>query len=124
MPCCCSRRLRSWWTAAGLLLPATGTAVSLSPPARRRLVTLLLLFGVAAGIRSAGQLAAILTAGPGWPVERLARAVRFDPGSYRLQLMIAQRTGCAEARAHARAAARLFPLLPAPKRRLAACGGS
>ena len=110
------------WTAAGLLLPPTRAPVSLSPSARRRLVPLLLVFGVAAAIRSAGQLAAIITAGPGWPVERLTRAVRYDPGSYRLHLMIAQRTGCAEARAHARAAAGLFPLLPAPKRRLAECG--
>jgi hypothetical protein len=111
------------WTAAGLLLPPTGAPVSLSPSARRRLVPLLLVFGVAAAIRSAGQLAAIVTAGPGWPVERLTRAVRYDPGSYRLHLMIAQRTGCAEARAHARAAAGLFPLLPAPRRRLGQCGG-
>ncbi|HEV8357554.1 MAG TPA: O-antigen ligase family protein [Gemmatimonadales bacterium] len=110
------------WSSAGLLLPATGTAATLSRGARRRLVPLLLVFGFAAVTRSAGQLAAILITGPGWPVARLERAVRFDPGSYRLHLMIAQRTGCMTARAHARAAARLFPTLPAPKRRLAACG--
>jgi hypothetical protein len=81
----------------------------------------LLLLGAAAA-RSAGQVAAITLAGSGWPVERLVEAVRYDPGSYRLQLMVAQRTGCGRAVPHARAAARLFPALPAPRRRLAACG--
>jgi hypothetical protein len=111
------------WTAAGLLLPRTGTAATLSSSGRRRLVLGVLVFCLAVAVRSAGQLAAIVIAGPGWPVTRLEQAVRYDPGSYRLHLMIAQRTVCARARPHARAAARLFPALPAPRRRLEACRG-
>jgi hypothetical protein len=108
------------WTAAGLLLPATGAVMTVR--ARSRLLPALALFGLAATARSAGQLGAILRAGPGWPLERLVRAVRLDPGSYRLHLMIAERTVCARGREHAAAAARLFPYLPAPRRRLAICG--
>ena len=110
------------WTAAGLLLPATGTVTTLPIPVRSRLLPALAAFGLAATARSAGQLGAILRAGPGWPLERLERAVRLDPGSYRLHLMIAERATCARGREHAAAAARLFPHLPAPRRRLAACG--
>jgi len=110
------------WTAAGLLLPATRTVMTLPVPVRTGLLPALAAFGLAATARSAGQLGAILRAGPGWPVERLEWAVRLDPGSYRLHLMIAERTVCARGREHAAAAARLFPYLPAPKRRLAMCG--
>lgn len=113
-----------FWTAAGALLPATGTVAHLPFPTRRMVFPWLAMVMVLALLRSAGQTQAIVVAGPGWPVERLTEAVRFDPGSYRLHLMIAQRTGCARARPHARAAARLFPLLPSPGRRLAVCGGS
>jgi hypothetical protein len=111
------------WAAAGLLLPATGTAATLKASGRRRLIAAVIVFCLAAAVRSAGQLAAMLIAGPGWPVRRLEQAVRYDPGSYRLHLMIAQRTVCARARPHARAAARLFPALPAPRKRIADCGG-
>lgn len=110
-----------FWAAAGLLLPVTGTVGIFPWPVRGRLLPLLVLGVGVAAARSAGQLEAIITAGPGWPVERLGRAVRFDPGSYRLHLMIAQRTPCWMARTHAVAAARLFPYLPAPRHRLAAC---
>ncbi|HEX7025337.1 MAG TPA: O-antigen ligase family protein, partial [Gemmatimonadales bacterium] len=108
------------WAAAGVLVPETGETA----PWRRRLpagIAVVALF--LACLRSLGQVKSIALAGPGWPVERLIRAVRYDPGSYRLNLMIAQRTGCATGRAYARAAARLFPHLPAPARRLRACGG-
>jgi hypothetical protein len=91
-------------------------------PVRTGLLPAARLVLMGAALRSAGQVQAITTAGPGWPVERLERAARYDPGSYRLHLMIAQRTGCARGRGHAAAAAALFPYLPAPKRRLAACG--
>lgn len=110
------------WTAAGLLLPSTGTVTTLPVALRTRLLPALAGFGLLATVKSAGQLGAILRAGPGWPLERLERAVRLDPGSYRLHLMIAERTVCARGRRHAEAAARLFPYLSAPRRRLALCG--
>ncbi len=113
------------WAAAGLLLllPETGPVGALPVGGRAVLLSALGVLTVGATLRSAGQVAAIEIAGPGWPVERLERAVRFDPGSYRLHLMIAQRTGCARGRVHA-AAARLFPYLPAAGRRLDACGNA
>lgn len=111
------------WATLGLLMPSTGRAGELPVPLRTRLVPLVALFLIAGVVRSVGQVRAIAVAGPGWPVERLERASRMDPGSYRLHLMIAQRVGCTRAKPHAVAAARLFPALPAPKRRLEACGG-
>lgn len=109
------------WATVGLLLPRTGAAGTIPLPARTALLPAVALLLLLAVFRSAGQVKAIAEAGPGWPVERLERAVRYDPGSYRLHLMIAQRTGCARGLRHAAAAARLFPNLPTPKRRLAAC---
>jgi O-antigen ligase len=110
------------WSAIGMLIPRTGSVGTIPVAVRTGLLPAALLVLTGAALRSAGQVQAIATAGPGWPVERLERAVRYDPGSYRLHLMIAQRTGCARGRGHAVAAARLFPHLPAPKRRLARCG--
>ena len=110
------------WPAIGALLPRAGTVGRIPIPIRAGLLPMGVLVLSLAMLRSAGQVEAIARAGPGWPVERLERAVRYDPGSYRLHLMIAQRTGCARGRSHAAAAARLFPYLPAPKRRLAMCG--
>ncbi len=110
------------WPALGALLPRAGTVGRIPLRVRTGLLPVGGLVLSLAMLRSVGQVEAIARAGPGWPVERLENAVRFDPGSYRLQLMIAQRTGCARGRSHAAAAARLYPYLPAPKRRLATCG--
>ena len=108
------------WCAAGVLLPESGVARE-SPLARRWVVAaagLGLLLSIA---RSVGQMRSIALAGPGWPVERLERAVRLDPGSYRLHLMIAQRTRCARGASHAAAAVRLFPYHPAARRAWSRC---
>jgi O-antigen ligase len=110
------------WPALGALLPRTGAVGTIPLAVRSALLPLTLLLLGGAALRSAGQVKAVGTAGPGWPVQRLERAVRFDPGSYRLHLLIAERTPCARGRAHAAAASRLFPHHSAPKRRLAACG--
>jgi hypothetical protein len=108
------------WASAGVLLPETGRAGSL-PLSRGKAVGLAGLALLLGGAKSGGQLRSIALAGPGWPVERLERAVRMDPGSYRLHLMIAQRTRCARGADHAAAAARLFPHHGAPRRALARC---
>ncbi len=109
------------WPAVGALLPRAGPVGKIPVPVRTGLLPVGALLLALAMLRSGGQVEAIARAGPGWPVERLERAVQYDPGSYRLHLMIAQRTGCTRGRDHAAAAARLFPYLPAPKRLLAAC---
>jgi len=109
------------WALAGALLPETGVAGVL-PAGRARLALVAAVGLLLAAGRSWGQVRSIALAEPGWPVERLERAVRLDPGSYRLHLMIGQRTSCARGARHAAVAARLFPYLPAPKRRLVQCG--
>ncbi len=105
----------------GLLLPATGTAWAPSLPARPKRLILAAILGVLAVLKSAGQTTAIVRAGPGWPVARLVRAVQYDPSSYRLHLLIAQRSPCAQARRHAGIAVRLFPYLRSARARLEQC---
>lgn len=107
--------------AVGALLPTTGVVWRPRLPARRWLLTGAVLFGLLVVGRSGLQVAAILTAGPGWPLARVQRATRLDPASYRFHLMASQRAPCPAARPHAAAASRLYPYHPAPRQRLAAC---
>jgi hypothetical protein len=72
-------------------------------------------------IRAGGQTAAIVHAGTGRSVARLVGAAGYDPSSYRIHLMIAQRTPCSQARSHAAIAMRLFPYLTAARKRLEDC---
>jgi O-antigen ligase len=106
---------------AGLLLPATGTFWAPRLPSRRRRLALAGVLGIGAVFRAGGQTAAIVHAGSGRSVARLVGAASYDPSSYRIHLMIAQRTPCSQARSHAAIAMRLFPYLTAPRRRLEEC---
>jgi hypothetical protein len=106
---------------AGLLLPATG--VLWAPPlmSRGRRLALAGVLGAGAVLRAGGQTAAIMSAGNGRSIARLITAASYDPSSYRIHLMIAQRTPCSQARSHAAIALRLFPYLSAARRRLEEC---
>ncbi|MEO8449591.1 MAG: O-antigen ligase family protein [Gemmatimonadota bacterium] len=107
--------------AAGALLPPLGTARTLSGRARGRALLVAVLWTAIAATRSGFQVAAIATAGAGDSVEALERAAVLDPGSYRLHIMIANRTECRRSRPHAWRAFRLFPFLPAPRQAVARC---
>jgi O-antigen ligase len=76
--------------------------------------------------RSATQMAAIATAGEGGSRAGWLTAASLDPGSYRINLRVAQsyldRGRCAGAREYARRASSLFPSAAEPKRILRACG--
>lgn len=106
----------------GALLPATRPIRAVELTGRR--LRWLFWFGLVVGalaLKSAGQVEAILTAADGWSTPNLVRAVRTDPGNYRLHLAIAQRAGCGTARPHAAAAARQLPYHPIPPRLVARC---
>jgi O-antigen ligase len=75
--------------------------------------------------RSAAMVGAISTVGPGWSRAQWNTAVRWDPGSFRINEKVAEmyaaRGQCRAARDYAHQAASLFPSAPAPKRVLRRC---
>ena len=128
---------------AVLLLPAPaliawGLLGALSPPSRPRSVvdlplvkrTLAMLAVVLIGglsvARSGAQVAAMSIYGESSRANQVERAAALDPGSYRIQMWLAEayarRGRCADVRAHASAARDLYPNASAPRRLLAGCG--
>ena len=77
-------------------------------------------------VRSATGIAAIVTVGNGATRAGWIGAAALDPGSYRINLRVAElyagRGQCASARAYARRALGLFPNAPAPRQVLSRCG--
>ena len=116
------------WGILGVLLPPQRELVGIPLSDARRQV---LELGVAAAallfaIRSASQASAILVAGGGRSVRWVTWAARIDPGSYRLQMLLAGTPGargpCSRVRVNGRAAHLLFPHHDAPTRLLRSCG--
>jgi O-antigen ligase len=115
------------WTAIGALASTARPVreMVLTPASRRRLMLGIGIAGGALVIRSLAQVAAMAIAADGTR-DRMELAARVDPGSYRIQVALAQgwRTAgrCDQARSHAEHAAALFPHHPAPRSVLRACG--
>ncbi len=107
----------------GSLLPETGAVLTrdLTPKLHRQLIIAGVLLGVGLVARSSTQLAAILTARSGESTPALLSAARFDPSSFRLQLLLASRFGCPAGAHYARDALDLFPHHAAPARWLSQC---
>lgn len=107
----------------GALLPATRPLGRLEIAGRRfRTIGWFILVTGGLAAKSATQGAAILVAGDGWSPRQLERGVRFDPGNYRLHLLLAARSGCPAAQRHAVEARRQLPYHPAPARLARRCG--
>jgi hypothetical protein len=115
------------WTLAGVLVPPGTSKLTLSTGVRGIGTILALVLGAIGIARSAAQLVAMGVYTASTRVSTLERTVTLDPGSYRLQMRLAEaylaRGDCARARPHARAARDLFPNAAAPKRISANCGG-
>lgn len=97
------------------------------PPARWRIAVVMTLLVISASVaRSAAQTIAIGTVGTGGMRAGWFGAAAWDPGSYRINVRVAQlhasRGRCAPARTYARRALTLFPHAPAPKQILRTCG--
>ncbi len=116
------------WALVGLLLPPQRELAGIAlEVARRRLlgigVTIIWLLLM---VRSAAQAASMLVAGSGQSIRAVTWAARLDPGSYRLDMLLAgapgDRAPCSRVRIHAAAAHALFPHHPAPTQLLRSCG--
>lgn len=68
------------------------------------------------------QTGAYAVAGAGRSIPRLTWAARIDPGSYPIRIALAQRLGCAEARADILAVIRMAPKWPATIAAARRCG--
>lgn len=116
------------WTALGALAPPPRAEPREIPAFSRGLAWMAaLLVGAVLVAQSGGHLAAMQVVDAGGRVAALERAAVFDPGSYRIRMLLARRNAdagrCARAREHAEAAAALFPAADAPARIRRACGG-
>ncbi|MCL4866071.1 MAG: hypothetical protein KJZ47_09280, partial [Gemmatimonadales bacterium] len=113
-----------FWAACGILVPETGPV--LERPVSRR--TGLLFFPLMVSLmtvtasRSTAQLVALLEAGTGRDLAAVRQAAFIDPGNFRLQLILASRLRCDQARPLGRQALLLYPHHPSA-RRAAARGG-
>ena len=122
-------------TLAGTLVPAPRTRVSvpssLGRSARTGGLAAVVTLGGLAVIRSTLQVGAMGLYASASPTaagdRRLLLAADLDPGSYRIQMRLAdlyaQERACGRARVHAKSAQALFPSAPAPRHVLAGCGG-
>ena len=103
-----------------------GRDAKLSPRAWGFAAAGLLLVTVLSAARSATETAAMMTVGRGGKTAGWVNGAELDPGSYRINLRVAdlyyRRGHCGTARGYARRAELLFPHAPAPKRILNGCG--
>lgn len=107
-----------------LRMPPTRRTIELSGRRRQAIVVAVAVVGVLAATRSALTLDSMRRYEQG----SVAAAARENPGSYRIQMRLAEsaraRGRCDLVREHAGAAQRLYPNAPDPKRLLAACARS
>lgn len=116
------------WGLLGTLLPPQRelAVITLGDGRRRALAAAVAAVALAFVLRSGAQGAAMLLAGDGRNVRMVRWAARFDPGSYRLHMLLAgtpeARGPCDRVRIHGAAAHDLFPHHGAPARILRGCG--
>jgi O-antigen ligase len=126
------------WSTMGVLAgtleppPVTRSTIRLPTFARRMVMLAVLGAGGLAIVRSASQVVAmalyVAASRTGATDHTLELAARMDPGSYRIQLRLAEAYAhghsCTRARAHAATAHALFPSATSPRRVVAECGGT
>lgn len=116
------------WATLGALLPAPRQIFRIP---EGRPVHLVLAATLVAGalftLHSAAQTSSIIAAGSGDDRASLLRAAELDPGSYRLQMLLAGGYGklvpCEQVRTHAARARDLFPYHATPRWLLSRCEG-
>jgi O-antigen ligase len=103
-----------------------GREAKLSPRAWSLVAAGILLVAVLSAARSVTQTVAMMTVGRGGMTAGWVNGAAWDPGSYRINLRVAdlyyRRGHCGTARGYARRAEGLFPHASAPKRIVNGCG--
>lgn len=103
-----------------------GREVKVSPRARSLAAAGIILVVLASTVRSATQVMAMWTVGRGGLTASWVSGAMWDPGSYRINIRVAElysrRGHCSVARPYARRAAELFPLAPQARRIRQSCG--
>jgi O-antigen ligase len=113
------------WSIVGALSPVGKARATLGPSARGPLLGAAALFAVFVLLRSTGQIAAMSIYASATSTAQASRAANFDPGSYRINMRLANtyasRGDCKRIRQYAGAARELYPNAPEPKRLLRRC---
>jgi hypothetical protein len=114
------------WLIAGVLSPPRAPTRSIGSGVREFGAPLLVLFGLTAIIRSAGQIEGMAIYHGATRLTTIQSAERFDPGSYRIRMRLAEgyasRGDCGKAVPHARVANGMFPNATDPRSVLRRCG--
>ena len=113
------------WSIVGALSPAGKPRVVVSPQVRGPIIGAAVVLAVLVILRSTGQIAAMATYTSATTTSQAARAALYDPGSYRINMRLAEsyasRGDCNHVRQYAGAARELYPNAPEPKRLLRRC---
>jgi O-antigen ligase len=116
------------WSIVGALTPPGKTRATLPAHVRGPIVGAAVVLAVLVVLRASGQIAAMAVYTSAATTAQAARAALFDPGSYRINMRLAEsyaaRGDCARVRQYAGAARELFPNAPQPKRLLKRCSRS
>jgi len=109
----------------GALSPAGKPRHTLPVHVRGPVIGLAVVMAVLVTLRASGQVAAMSVYTSATTTAQASRAALFDPGSYRINMRLAQgfasRGDCVRVRRYAGAARELFPNAPEPRRLLKRC---
>jgi hypothetical protein len=113
------------WSIVGALAPSGKSRVTLPAHTRGPVLGAAVVFAVLILLRSSGQIAAMSVYASAATTAQAARAALFDPGSYRINMRLADsyasRGDCNRVRRYAAAARELYPNAAEPKRLLRRC---
>ena len=113
------------WTIVGALAPAGKARVTLPTTVRGPVLGAAVVLAVLVVLRSSGQITAMSVYTSATTTGQAARAALFDPGSFRINMRLADsyaaRGDCKHVRQYAGAARELYPNAAGPKRLLRRC---
>jgi O-antigen ligase len=113
------------WTIAGALAPPARARFAVPAHTRGPIVGIAVTMAILVVLRASGQIGAMSVFTAATTNTAAARAALLDPGSYRLDIRLAEafaaRGDCRRVRQFAGAASELFPNAPEPKQLLRRC---
>ena len=114
------------WAIVGALSPTARPRATVPANVRGPLLGVAVVMAAFVVLRSSGQIAAMSAYTSAPNATKATRAALYDPGSYRINIRLAQayatRGDCKRVRQYAGAARELFPNAAEPKRLLRRCG--